>query len=111
MGTEPKLFEGQSIKKLDRSEDLLWLQSDTQQANDLMRFNWFSNNYLGVDPDNPLHIINIRYSMLPNEINPLWGIVLDPDAGPEEHVIYQADRARSTERLSKLIEMLFGTAG
>ena len=109
MGAAPKLFEGQSIKKLNLNDDLLWLDHQTQQGDDLKRFNWFSNNYLGVDPNNALHIIDIRYSMLPNEINPLWGIILNPDAGPTEHVIYRADRSRSSEKLSKLINMLTGS--
>jgi inner membrane protein len=108
MAAEPTLFEGESIKKLNLSEDLLWLDHNSQQGDDLKRFNWFSNNYLGVDPNNALHIIDIRYSMLPNEISPLWGIIFDPKAGPTEHVIYRADRARSGERLAKLMSMLTG---
>ena len=109
-GLPHRLFEGQSIKKFDLSEDLPWLKAGSQQANDLLRFDWFSNNYLGVDPSNPLHIIDIRYSMLPNEINPMWGIVFNPKAGTEEHVTYRADRARSSERLTKLTSMLLDQA-
>jgi len=108
MGVEPGFFEGSNIKKLDIKRDLPWLSESTQQANDLARFNWFSNDYLGIDPTNPLHLIDIRYSMLPNEINPMWGIVLNPDAGATEHVIYRADRSRSPERIEKLANMLFG---
>ncbi len=108
MGIEPQLFEGDTIRKLNVVRDLPWLKAKTQQSDDLKRFNWFSNDYLGIDPDNPLHIIDVRYSMLPNQIDPLWGIILNPNAGPNDHVIYQADRSGSSERLEQLIAMMVG---
>ncbi len=110
MGVKPQLYKGDSVRKLDMARDLPWLEADTQQGDDLRRFKWFSNDYLGIDPNNPLYIIDIRYSMLPNQIDPLWGIILNPNAGPEEHVIYQADRSGSSERLEQLVAMLVGTA-
>ena len=51
-------------------------------------------------------MIDVRYSVVPNEIAPLWGIELDPDAGPEEHVHYLTDRAGSAERTGELKRML-----
>ena len=30
-------------------------------------------------------VIDVRYSMLPNRVDPLWGIQLDRDAGHADH--------------------------
>jgi len=50
----------------------------------------------------------MRYSMLPNEINALWGIELNPLAAPEAHVKYVAERSGAGERLATLVAMLRG---
>ena len=73
-----QVFEGASIPKLDVARDFPWLQSDSQQAKDIERFRWFSDNYVARDPNNPDRIIDVRYSMVPNEIAALWSIGLDP---------------------------------
>ncbi|MDZ7684689.1 MAG: metal-dependent hydrolase [Gammaproteobacteria bacterium] len=103
---EPKYFEGDATPKLDVDRDLPWLDPNTQQARDLERFRWFSNRYLAMDRDRANHVIDIRYSMVPNSIDPLWGIQLDPNAGPEAHVEYVTHRTGSAERLDELIRML-----
>ncbi len=102
----PKYFPGQSAKKLNVAEDLPWLDLTSQQANDLARFDWFSNRYLALDPTRPNYVIDIRYSMIPNEINPLWGIQLDPAAGLKDHVQYITDRSGGPERAAQLKQML-----
>ena len=50
-----------------------WLDSNSQQAKDLERFRWFSSGYLAISKNHPSRIIDIRYSILPNDINSLWG--------------------------------------
>ncbi|XOV87892.1 MAG: metal-dependent hydrolase [Pseudomonadota bacterium] len=102
----PKHFPGQSVRKLVVANDLPWLDPGSQQANDLARFDWFSNRYLALDPTRPNYVIDIRYSMIPNEIQPLWGILLDPAAGPGEHVRYVTDRSGGPERAAQLRQML-----
>jgi len=70
-------YRGDSIAKLDVARDFPWLNQDSQQAKDIERFRWFSNGYVAVSPEHPNRIIDIRYSLIPNEIRGLWGIELN----------------------------------
>ena len=94
------------MQKLDIQRDIPWLRQDSQQARDIERFRWFSNDYLARSPEFGNRIIDIRYSMLPNEVAPLWSIQLDPHANDYEHVIYQVHRDTSTEKTAQLWKML-----
>lgn len=99
---------GEQVVKLDIARDFPWLDSDSQQARDVERFRWFSNGYVALDPDNPNRVIDIRYSMLPNEIDALWSIELLPEAGASDHVIYRTQRDAGEGRASKLWQLLAG---
>ena len=79
--------------------DFPWLDPDSRQARDVERFRWFSDGYVAVDPRVPNRIVDMRYSMVPNTIDPLWGIELDPEAPPDGHVRYlEVQEARSEQR-------------
>ena len=72
----------------------------------LERFRWFSDGYIVLSPiDNSL-IGDIRYSMLPNSIEPLWGIRPNPKQ-PEQHVEYVVMRKFTPEKRHILLAMLF----
>jgi inner membrane protein len=104
VGREPKIFPGNSIPLLILS-DIPWLRADSRQATDLERFRWFSKGYIALDPNNPQRIIDIRYSLLPNELDALWSIELSPDT-PNKPVIYQTHRSDGKEKLRQLWQML-----
>lgn len=101
-----KIYEGESIKKLNIDEDFSWLNKESQQAKDIKRFEWFSSGYIAVSKTNPNQIIDIRYSMLPNEINGLWGIELNKNANKDEHIRYVTNRSLSKNRLEDLWKLL-----
>lgn len=84
---------GTSIASLDLSRDFPWLQADSQQRRDVERFRWFSGDFLAVDPRMPNRIVDIGYSVVPNAIDPLWGIELDSNASPQQHVRYVEEEA------------------
>ncbi|MEX0942724.1 MAG: metal-dependent hydrolase [Pseudomonadales bacterium] len=102
----PKTFPGDKIKKLNVVEDLPWLDPTSQQAKDLDRFDWFSNNYLALDKVRENYVIDIRYSMVPNEVDALWGIQLDPTLDREAHASYITNRTDSAKRLNDLVHLL-----
>ena len=108
VGWQTKIYPGTSIAKLDTTKDLPWLDINTQQGTDLERFRWFSMGYLALDPTRPNFVIDARYSLLPNEINPLWGIDLSPTALPAEHVAFISNRDASPERMAIFWAMLSG---
>lgn len=109
-GLSPRVYPGDSIARLDLERDLPWLDATSQQATDIARFTWFSNGYVALDPDRPQRIIDIRYSMLPNELQALWSIELDPSASSDQHVAYRTHRQAGRDSFADLWSMLTGAA-
>lgn len=109
-GTETTVCEGASVPALDLRRDLPWLNADTQQARDVERFRWFSEGYVALHPQQPNHVIDIRYSVVPNQIAPLWGIQLDPAANAHTHALFVADRRGRAEQGPAYAALLTGEA-
>lgn len=107
-GSEITLIEGESIARLNLKSQYPWLDPDSQQGKDIERFRWFSNDYLAVDKDDPLLIVDMRYSHLPNEIKGLWGIRLDPAAASDQHVAWTTRRSADAGRFEQLWKLLRG---
>ncbi len=98
---------GQKIAKLNLSEDLLNLSPDSQQAHDIERFRKFSAGYLSYEPRTGL-VIDTRYSVLPNEFSPLWGIVINPDKERAEHAEWWDGSALNADQRSRFLALLAG---
>jgi inner membrane protein len=108
LGREPRVYPGTSVPVLDVAADFPWLDVDSLQAIDIERFRWFSMGYLAVDPADGNRIIDIRYSMLPNEIRALWGIHLNRETQHREHVRYRVTRDRAPDSAARLWRMIRG---
>ena len=104
-----EVYPGDSVAKLDVARDLPWLDPGSQQARDIERFRWFSNGYIARDPEHPHRIIDVRYSMIPNEVNALWGIELSPGATFRQHVHYRTQRGGARDHLTTLWRMVLGS--
>lgn len=102
----PVIWPGTSTLKLDIDSQLPWLKKDSQQARDIGRFARLSADYLAIDPSDPQQIADIRYSMLPNTIAPMWGIRLDKDADSADHAAFYTQRGRGSEALQKTFNMI-----
>ncbi len=107
---KPFVWEGKIANKLNIARDLPWLniesQKNSQQRKDIERFRWFSDGYIALDQKNPNRVVDIRYSLLPQEIQPLWGIELSPSASSEEHVEFYNERGDGGKEAQKLWKML-----
>lgn len=83
----------------------------TTMDSDLERFSWFSDGWLARVPkhetDGQTVVGDVRYSLLPNEIDPLWGIQFHPDQ-PEAHVSYITFREVTDHKFSIFRKMLLG---
>ena len=108
VGAGVKAYPGDSIAKLNVTTDLPWVAQDSQQMIDVERFSRFSNGYLALDPYNQHRIIDVRYSMVPNQIDALWSIELSPSAKPSDHVKYVVDRASTPASREIFARMLLG---
>lgn len=103
----PKVFTGGSVAKLDVARDFAWLAPDSQQARDIERFRWFSDGFVAQDPAHPNRVIDVRYSLIPNEILPLWSIELTPSAPANAHVGFLTNREGAREKFQTLWSMMF----
>ena len=105
------IIEGESVAKLDVKRDFPWLDLSAQQARDIERFAWFSNDFLSVDRGDENTIVDMRYSMLPNSADALWGIKLSPGADSSSHVVNVDVRQTIDSRsaLKSLWSMILGS--
>jgi inner membrane protein len=110
LGQTPTIYPGQSIAALDIARDFPWLDPASLQARDIERFRWFSMGFIAADPAHPGRVMDLRYSLLPNEIRPLWSIQLDPDTQHDEHVRYLVHRERGPDTLARFRAMLAGAS-
>ena len=106
VGLNTKVIKGTSTEKLNVKNSFAWLDLDSQQSKDIDRFSWFSGGYLSISKNDPYKIIDIRYSMLPNEIHGLWGIKIEKDIEKNQHVKYFFNRENNSDALKELWSML-----
>lgn len=108
VGANTRHYPGSSTEKLDVEKHFPWLNPDSQQAQDVERFRWFSNNYLGLDPVVENRVIDVRYSTVPNEIQALWAVDLEENKAADAHITWRSLRRSSSSQLNRLIVMLSG---
>ena len=97
--------EGSRIEQFDQARSFPDLPSNSQQAKDIARFSWFSHDYLAQDPTG--RVIDMRYSMLPDSVDPMWGIVVDAER-PNDHVSWWASRELGPGELDRFTDLLLG---
>lgn len=84
---ESVVYEGDSVAVYSPEADRLGLAPDSQQFKDIQRFEHFSQTMLYQVPGDPFLVSDIRYSKIPNSIEPLWAIRIDPTIS-DAHVEY-----------------------
>ncbi len=108
---DAKIIPGSRIKKLDVKRDFPWLPENSQQARDIGRFRWFSDDFLAVSVTDPNMVIDIRYSFLPNRIDPMWGVEVSRqsiNAGDNDaHARYRTTRNMNSKTTEHFLDMLF----
>ena len=108
---EEKFYTGESTKRFVFS-DLPEVSQHSVLAEDIRRFNFFSDGYISVQPvpsqagKSPF-IGDIRYSMLPTSSTPIWGIELDL-TDQQKHTSFNQSHDTSGRTRQMFIDMLFG---
>ena len=102
LGENIQLYEGGSVALYKPAQ-----QAISTQDVDIQRFIEFSEGYVAYDPEQSNVLGDIRYSMLPTSVRPLWGIVLDPE-NSEQHVDFHFFRESSASQRQVFIDMLRG---
>ena len=105
------IISGASIQKLNVQKDFPWLPDNSQQAKDIERFRWFSDDYLAVSVNDKKLISDVRYSFIPNNINSMWGIELNKrlidDGDYDAHVFYDMSSSLDKKTTDQFLDMLF----
>ncbi|MDZ7804555.1 metal-dependent hydrolase [Thiohalophilus sp.] len=105
-----RVYPGDSVPRFDRHSDLPGLDPDSTLFGDIRRFERFSRGFVAFDPEQPAVLGDMRYSMLPAGVRPLWGIVIDP-ARPQQHADYRFFRDSRPEVRETFVNMLLGRCG
>jgi inner membrane protein len=92
---------------LDPARDLPAVAPGSRAHADTERFVRFSDGYAALHPRNPAFVGDIRYSLLPDRIEPLWGITYE-GTGPTAVVRVVTERAVTPEARRRFLDMLFG---
>ncbi|MDT8446631.1 MAG: metal-dependent hydrolase [bacterium] len=106
-GKTPKWYRGESIEALAWQERFANLDKQTPLHEDLARFEEFSQGYVIAAPDRPNSLGDVRYAMLPNQVDPLWGIEYDPE-NPNERAVFENWRRAEPDTLQRFFTMLVG---
>ncbi|MCK4743939.1 MAG: metal-dependent hydrolase [Sulfuriflexus sp.] len=107
MAWQAKVYEGESILQYNIERDNPQLDTESVLYHDMQRFSFFSDGYLVADPENPSSLIDIRYSIQPNGVEPLWGIEFDL-AQPQQHAQFSVYRNLSKQNRQRFFSMLKG---
>lgn len=118
-----KVSEVASAPRFEVEEDLPSLSAESRQAQDVGRFDHFSDGWLvRLDPatlgasspetqdssqGESVLVGDFRYAAVPDQIRPLWGIRVDP-ATPGEHVDYLTFRDLDRPTRERFFCMLRG---
>jgi len=102
-----RVYPGGAADRVVPERDLTALPADSTSYRDALRFTDFSEGYTAWHPELPQLLGDVRYSMSPSSLIPLWGIELDPD-NPDAHANYRFFRELSEEQRKRFVAMLFG---
>ena len=98
---------GETIRVFDYKYHLPNLDKESQQKKDIERFRWFSQDYLGYDKEKNI-VTDVRYSMIPNQIAPMWGLTIDEQRGINDHATWWTSRNLDQNQIDLFINMLKG---
>lgn len=103
----PRVYPGESIEKFVLQRDMSELSADSVLATDIARFTHFSAGWVGIRPEAPTVLVDVRYSNLPITVAPLWGIEMDRTE-PNQHASYELYRDASKETRQTFLALLLG---
>lgn len=102
-----RTYPGGSVPILSPSHDLATVQPDSALQDDIQRFTDFSDGWVSIHPERKDILMDVRYSILPNSLEPLWGIEMDI-VQQGQHVKYSFYRDLSEQNRHMFLNMLLG---
>jgi inner membrane protein len=100
------IYQGESAARIIIEDEFSEFEN-TVMFGDLLRFKRLSENFLVFHPEYPEVIGDARYSMLPTQLNPLWGVKVDTTQ-TENHLPFLYFRDANEEVRQEFLKMLLG---
>lgn len=107
VGFSSSSHQGGSVKQFSAETDLPGLGKHTILYGDIGRFRRFSDGYIGISPEDPRFLGDMRYALLPNGLEPLWGIEINEQL-PDQHAPFSFRRQFSAEKRQRFWILLSG---
>jgi inner membrane protein len=107
LSTQTQVFEGEMVAKFAIHRDLPGLDPASTLHADIRRFMRFSDDFVAFHPTREYVLGDMRYSMLPNSAEPLWGIVIRREQ-PQQHADFRFFRDRSQTVRERFFDMVLG---
>lgn len=104
-----RVYPGTSVPRFDPAGDFETLPSDSIVARDIQRFSRLADGYVIADPSRERVLTDVRYSMLPTSVTPMWGLDINV-SGNSEHARFQIYRDRPEAAREAFTAMLLGRA-
>ena len=101
-----RIYEGSSVNIYRPERDALQLQNSVLYR-DIIRFQTFSDGFIGLHPDEPDILGDVRYSMFPDSTVPLWGITLNAQK-KDRHAELRYFRKMKSEDRQHFLDMFLG---
>lgn len=104
--SEAKIYHGTSVTLI---EPTFWegLPPDSRAYRDLTRFYALADRMLVPHSQHENFVGDLRYAMLPDSVEPMWGIRIDP-MNPDASTEFVVDRSFTPKMREALIKMLQG---
>ena len=105
-GGTARIYPGGKLQHLVPRRDI-HVPPDSRLHRDLLRFDAFSDGHLVRHPRYESVLGDIRYAMLPDSLEPLWGIRVDMKQ-PDQHARYETFRDASLASRKRFLSLLLG---
>jgi inner membrane protein len=102
-----RIYPGESVQKFNFEQDLPQLERESILSRDILRFSKLADGFVVPDPARDNVLIDIRYSMLPTAVTPMWGIDLNV-ASASQHAKFEIYRDRPDNARDLFLAMLLG---
>ena len=104
--SDARIYPGASLPRLNPQTSSPF-PAGSRGHTDLLRFARFSDDWLAYAPSQPELVGDARYAMLPNSIDPLWGVRLDLNR-PNEALPFITSRHFTRAMRYDFIQMVLG---
>jgi len=102
-----RVYAGSRAPAFNLQRDLPALAVTSVLHQDIRRFDFFSDSYLALHPDDSGLLGDVRFAILPTSTRPLWGIRLDLQ-NPQAHAQFETSRRLSRAEIDQFVSMLKG---